>query len=353
MKKFLWVGAAILLSLTLKAWADTAASPTSNEAPTVASKTEPSFSNFKEAYGSGNQALKDRKLSEAIEDYAQAESLSTSAKGKSQAANAQGWAFLKAKKWKEAKEAFGRAVEADADNKVAQKNLGMACFRLYEYGFAGNDELKEAVKHLEASGENEELLERAKGAMSREEFYAQATATPSTEPKTAGVKYKDLLVLGDKLQTDGKFEQALKVLKQASAIAKSPAAKAAAANRQGKVLLDARRPHESIAFFEEAVKDDPKEKIYLNNLAFSYWIYYDSGRGKLEDLKKSVDTYYRVNGMDPSYHGEMFKMALDELKDVDPESAKAYSAKEEESSGEGDKADSKTDKDNGDKDDSK
>ena len=91
--------------------------------------------------------------------------------------------ILKARKLEDAKKALSRAVEEDADNKVALKNLGVASFRLYEYGFAGVEELKSAVKNLEASGENQELLERAKGALTREETYAQAT--PRRSPKSA------------------------------------------------------------------------------------------------------------------------------------------------------------------------
>ena len=314
-----------------------------------------SFKSFKEAYTAGNQALKERNFEAAVSAYGEAENLSTTPKGKSQAANAQGWALLKAKKWEEAKKALGRAVEEDADNKVAMKNLGVASFRRYEYGFAGVDELKEAVKNLEASGENQELLERAKGALTREDAYAQATATPVVEVSTDGLNFKALTALGDKLQTEGKFDQALKVFKVAETIAKSPASKAAASNRQGKVLLDARRPHESVPYFEKAVENLPKEKIYLNNMAFSYWVLYDSGKGKVDDLKKAVDAFYKANAIDASFHSDNLKMALDELKEVDPEGAKAYGVKEdkEDAVGEDEKGEAKTDKDSSEKEDSK
>ncbi len=304
-------------------------------------KTAPavSYKNFKDAYAAGNQALKERKFDDAVGAYAEAEKLATTGKGKSQAANAQGWTLMKARKLEEAKKVLERAVEEDGDNKVALKNLGVTSFRLYDYGFSGVEELKSAVKNLEASGENQELLERAKGALGREDSYAQATATPSAAVSTAGLNYKALLTLGDKLQTDGKFTQATKVFKLAEETAHSPGAKAAAANRQGKLLLDSHRPQESIPFFEQAAKDQPSEKVYLNNLAYSYWVLYDSGRGKTEDLKKSVDSFYKANSIDASFHSEMLKMALDELKEVDPESAKAYSVKDDKDDAEGDKDD--------------
>lgn len=334
---FFWMLA--LLSLPFVAQAE----DKKKDAPAVSTA---SFKTFKEAYAAGNQALKDRKFQEAVADYAAAEGLATSAKGKGDAANAQGWAYLKAKKWQEAKKALEHAVEINSENKVALKNLGVACFRLYEYGFADVDELKDAVKNLEASGENQELLERAKGALGREEAYAQVT--PVVE-STSGMNFKALLALGDKLQSEGRFDEALKAFKEADAVAKAPAAKGAAANRQGKVLLDSRKPTESIAFFEQAVKAQPTEKVFQNNLGFGYWVLYDSGKGKAEDLKKAVDAFYKANSIDASYHGDNLKMALDELKEVDPEAAKAYTAKEDEGASEGTKAD----KDGGDKEDSK
>ena len=321
--QIVWLAAVLGIPFMVLA-EEKAAPPSSGAAPAAAS-----FKNFKDAYAAGNKALKDRKFEAAISAYVEAEKLASTAKGKSQAANAQGWAFLKARKLDDVKKALSRAVDEDADNKVALKNLGVASFRLYDYGFAGSDELKSAVKNLEASGENQELLERAKGALNREEAYAKATATPSTEVSTTGMNYKALLALGDKYQSEGKFSQASKVFKQAEAAAHSDNSKAAAANRQGKVMLDSRRPNESIVFFEQAVKYQSSEKVYLNNLAFSYWVLYDSGKGKDEDLKKAVDAFYKANAIDASFHAENLKMALDELKEVDPEAAKAYTVKDE------------------------
>ena len=341
MRKFLFSCLLMVSSISMAAQADDKTAPAA------------SYKNFKDAYSVGNQALKDRKFDAAVAAYAEAEKLATTAKGKSQAANAQGWAFLKDRKLEDAKTALSRAVEEDGDNKVALKNLGVASFRLYDYGFDGVEELKSAVKNLEASGENQELLERAKGALAREETYAQATATPSVPVTTAGLNYKGLLGLGDKLQVEGQFTKALKVFKLAEETARSAGAKAAAANRQGLLLLDSHHPVESIPFFEQAVKDQPEEKFFLNNLAFSYWVLYDSGKGKTEDLKKSVDAFYKANSIDASFHADNLKMALDELREVDPEAAKTYSVKEDKDDAEGDKDGAKDDKDGDAKEDSK
>jgi tetratricopeptide (TPR) repeat protein len=327
-----------VLSLPAGLFAQENSTPaTSDKEPSssAAAGPSPSFKSYKEAYTAGNEALKAFKYDEAIADYGAAEQLGGNSKRKGLAANALGWVYFKARKLEEAKKAFGEAIEADPDNKIALKNMGVVCFRLYEYGFSGVEELKEAIKDLTASGEDEELLERAKGAQSREEGYAQVT--PEPVPDLSTMKFKELLALGDKVQSEGRFDDALKIFKQAAAVAVSSNAKGTAANRQGKVLLDARRPHESVAYFEEAVKDQPKEKVFLNNLGYSYLVLYYSGKGKEDDLKKAVDAFYQMNSIDPSYHNENLATALDELKEVNPEAAKAYSVKDE-STAEGEKA---------------
>lgn len=332
--QLLWM--TIVLCLPLAAFAEEKAAGKPDAASPAASA--PSFGSFKDAYAAANQALKDRRFEEAVDAYGAAEDLATSPKGKSQAANAQGWAYYKARKLAEAKKALLRAVEESGDNKLALKNLGAVEFDMYEYGLAGVEDLKDAVKNLEASGENQEELDRAKAAVGREEGYAQAT--PVTDPATSGLGYKELLALSDKLQDQGQFEAALRVLKQAEKKAVSPSAKGAAVNRQGKVLLDARRPVEAVPYFDAAVKYQPNEKVFLNNQGWGYWSLYNSGRGKEEALKKSVEAFYKMNSIDPSYHSENLKSALDELKEVDPEAAKAYTVKDESDEGAKDEASS-------------
>jgi tetratricopeptide (TPR) repeat protein len=316
----LLIGVAGLSLTPLNGWPQSSAASSSAVAP-------PTFNTFKEAYAAGNQDLKDRKFTQAAGDYGAAESLASSPKSKSEAANAQGWAYLRAKNWTSAKTSLADAVSQDSGNKTALKNLGAASYSLYEYGLAGTDELKAAIQNLDASGDSPELLDRAKADLAREESYAQAT--PSPEPKLTGQSFKALLAIGDAAQAQGQFDLALKAFKQAEALSTTPSGKGAAANRAGKALLDARRPPESVPFFERAVAAQPKEKVYLNNLGYSYWVLYDSGRGTVADLKKSVDVFYRANAIDPSYHSENMTMALDELKDLDPDAAKAYDKGEE------------------------
>jgi tetratricopeptide (TPR) repeat protein len=287
----------------------------------------PSFTSFKEAYAAGNRALKQNDPQAAVAAYEAAEKLASTVKGRRDAATASGWAYIKAKKWRDAKTALLRAVAEDKDSKVALKNLGCASFNLYAYGFAGVEELKDAVKYLEASGENDELLDRAKADLAREEIYAQAT--PGAETNLKGKNFRSLLALGDKAQSQGQFTLAMRIFKQAATVAVSASSKAVAANRQGRVLLDARKPQEAVAYFEEAVRYKPKEKVFLNNLAYSYWAFYDSGRGKEAALKKAVDVYYKLNALDPSLHTDMLKMALDELKERDPSSTKSYAVQED------------------------
>ena len=322
---------------------DAASTSLANSAATAASApaaTAPSFKTFKEAYAAGNQALKDRKFEESSADYGAAEDLATTPKAKSQAANAQGWAYFTGRKLADAKKAFARSIEENADNKVALKNLGAVEYNLYEYGLGGAEDLKDAVKNLEASGEDAEDLESAKAALSREDAHAQAT--PAADPDTSGMNFKALCALSDKLQEQGQSDQAMKVMEKAASIAASPASKAAAANRQGRLLLDSRQPAKAESYFEDAVAAQPKNKVYLNNLGWNNWVLYKSGKQGDASLKKAVDSYYQMNALDPSYHGESLRMALDELKEVDPEAAKAYTVKDE-SSSDNDKADNAKD----------
>jgi tetratricopeptide (TPR) repeat protein len=295
----------------------------------TASQNSPmvSYGNFKEAYSAGNDALKKGHYLEAVKAYEAAEGLASSAKGRSDAYNAAGWALVKAKKWSEAKAVFKEAVDEDNTSTIALKNLGFACFNLYEYGFAGVEELKNAVQYLEASGENEDLLDRAKSELSLEESYNQTT--PQPEPSLKDKSFKSLLAMGDEAQASGQYDLAIKIFKHAATIAGTVSSKALAANRQGKVFLDDRKPQEALIYFEEAVKEKPKDKVYLNNLAYSYWVVYDSGKGTVEDLKKSADIYYRVNAIDSTFHNDMFKVVLDELKEVEPASASQYTVGED------------------------
>jgi tetratricopeptide (TPR) repeat protein len=301
--------------------------PSDSQASASSNPSAPTFKTYKDAHAAGNEAMKNIKYDEAAADYAAAEDLATSPKIKSQMANSQGWALLKGRKLAEAKKAFTHAVEENPDNKLALQNLGAVEYNLYEYGMGTVDDLKDAVKNLETSGENQEDLDRAKAALDREGSYAKAT--PEAVSDLSGMNFKALCALSDKLQEEGQFDQAMKVLKKAADIAVSPATKAAAANRRGKLLLDNHKPAESVPYFEEAVKDKSDEKTYLNNLGWANWTLYQSGKGGAPELKTAVEAFYKMNSIDPSYHSESLKTALEELKEVDPEAAKAYTVKDE------------------------
>lgn len=329
MRKSLFVGGWMMILIPGLVMAQTAAS---KDTQAESSKSAPaaSYKSFKEAYAAGNDALKARHLVEAAQAYEAAETMASSGKGKSQMANAQGWALLQDKKLEDAKKAFARAVEENGENKVALKNLGVVEYRMYQYGLADSSVLKEVVKNLEASGENQELLDRAKGDQSREESYAQVT--PEATPDLSKLKFKELCAYGDKLQAQGQFKEAMKVFKMAEDSAASPDAKSSAANRQGKLLLDTHRPSEATSYFEKAVDYKPSDKqlkVFLNSLGLSYWGVYDSGKGKGGELNKAVEAFYKMNSIDASYHHDNLEMALDELKAVDPEAAKAYTVKDD------------------------
>src|ERR1700677_4013116 len=183
---------------------------------TSASQNAPNifYDSFKEAYSAGNDALKNGRYLEAVKAYKRAEGLASWAKGRSDAYNAAGWALVRAKKWPEAKAVFKEAVDEDNDSTIALKNLGFACFNLYEYGFAGAEELKNAIQYLEASGENEDLLDRAKSELSLEESYTQIT--PEPEPDLKDKSFKTLLAMGDTAQANGRYDLAIKIFKHAA-----------------------------------------------------------------------------------------------------------------------------------------
>jgi tetratricopeptide (TPR) repeat protein len=293
----------------------------------------PSFSDFKSAYEEGNKALKEGRMEDAVADYTAAEDLTDIPRRKSQVANAKGFALMKNRQWKEAKKAFDQAAKFDPANKVALNNSGFASSKMYQYGLAGVEALKDAVKRLEESSALDpaykpEFLERAKADLAREESYAQATPVAAAHLKT--MDYKSLAALGDKAQAQGQFELALRAFKQAEIAALTPKSKGAAANRVGKSLLDSRRPQEAVAHFERAVQYQPEEKVFLNNLGLSLWMLFDSGKGTPADLKKAVDCFYRGNSLDPSFHKENLTMALEKLREVDPQAAKAYNLGKEE-----------------------
>ncbi len=297
-----------------------------------------SYSQYKEAYEAGNKALAARQWDEAVDAYDQAAKLAGIKTVQAKSANAKGWVLLTARRLPQAQAAFQEAVNYDPSNKLALSNLAYVSFRMYEAGIAGKEALDKAAEVLETCKNLDEtyksdLREQVKAAIGREEMYAKAVA-PSETPRS-GMGYKAAAALGDVAQSQGQFDLALKAFAIAEKDANSPVAKGSAANRSGKALLDGRRPKEALAHFERAVNFQPKEKVFLNNLGNAYWVLYDSGQGNAEDLKKSVELFDKVNAIDPSYRAENLKMALEELRNVDPSAAEAYS-KEEVEDGAGD-----------------
>ena len=294
------------------------------------------FANFREAYDAGNRLLRERKFQSAVDAYTQAENFASAPSVKSQAANAAGWTLVKARKWSEAREIFRRAVQYDPKTKPALGNLGYSALKIYQYGLGSDPDFEEALKSLEACSAIDpaykaDLLESAKTIQARHE--SNGTVTPIPAPK-AGVSYMEAKTLGDKAQAQGQYDLALQYFKKAEAGATTAKAKGAAANRQGLVLLEARRPKEAVVHFERAMKAEPSEKIFLNNLGLAYWTLYDAGLADTAVLKQAVDAFYKSNGMDASYHGENLRMALNELKEADPESAKPYDSKKDPETGE-------------------
>lgn len=312
------------------------AAPASTPSASASGAQGAKYASFREAYDAGNLFLKGRKFAPAVAAYLQAGDLTTSASAKAQALNAAGWTYIKARKWLQAQEVLLRATQSDPKNKIALGNLGYADLKIYQYGLGDASNLQEAIKNLEAcaaidASYKADLLETAKTIRDRRE--AEGTVTPIPAPKP-GVSYNDAKILGDKAQAQGQYDLALQYFRKAEAASKTPKAKGTAANRQGLVLLEARRPKEAVAHFERAIKADPTEKIFLNNLGLAYWTLYDAGLADVSALRQSVSAFYRANDMDASYHGDNLRMALSELKEVDPDGAKPYDSKRDPTTGE-------------------
>ncbi len=293
------------------------------------------YSTFREAYDAGSQLLKARKFTESVDAYRQAENLAGSNLVKAQAANAAGWTLTRARKWAEARELFRHAAQLNPQNKVALGNLGFASLKLYQFGLGSPEDLKESLKALESCSAidpayKDDLLESVRTISARLE--SNANATP-VAPVKSGMAFKDALSLGDQLQAAGQYDLALQAFKRAEETGFSPKSKGAAANRLGLALLESCRPKEALAHFERAVKIVPGEKVFLNNMGLAQWTLYDAGLGDASNLKQSVDAFFKANSMDPSYRGENLKMALDELREVEPEAAKPYESQQDPATG--------------------
>jgi tetratricopeptide (TPR) repeat protein len=325
MRIVLWFVAAAVAAASFAA-----ASPAAKEAA-PAPKTV-SYKTYKEAYEAGNKALAGREWDAAVDAYSQAAGLGSGKASQSKAQNAKGWVLLKARRLADAQAAFQAAVDLDPKSTLALSNLAFAAYLQYESGSAGEEALTKAKESLEACksiNENfkSDVCDRVKTALERIDAYAKAT--PIAEEPKPGMGYKAAASLGDAAQAQGQFDLAIRAFEIAEKDASSAAAKGSAANRKGKALLDARRPKEALVCFERAVKIQPNEKVFLNNLGYAHWVLYDSGQGGVEALKAALDTFVKVNSIDPSYRKDNLDMALDELRQVDPEAAKAYDKTDE------------------------
>jgi len=297
-----------------------------------AAKVSASHSTYKEAYEAGNKALAERDWDGAVDAYDQAVKMSSSKSGRSKAANAKGWVLLKARRLAEAQTSFQEAVDLDPKSTLSMSNLAFAAYLQYESGLAGEEALTKARETLEACKKvdpsyKSDVCDRVQSALERLDAYAKAT--PVAEVPKPGMGYKAAAALGDEAQARGQFDLAIQAFEIAEKDANSSVAKGAAANRKGKALLDARRPKDALVCFERAVKLQPNEKVFLNNLGYAYWVLYDSGQGGIEALKAALAAFEKVNGIDASYRADNLEMALNELRQVDPEAAKAYDKEDE------------------------
>jgi len=132
-----------------KGWADAAAKRAGQPARTPAATGD--YRAYKTA---GDAAEQEGDFALAQANFRRAEEVSTSAKGKSSAANFQGLLALnKQRDPKGAVEHLRRATGLDAANKYAWNNLGAALRLLFDSGAGGKELIEEAVNAFKKVGE--------------------------------------------------------------------------------------------------------------------------------------------------------------------------------------------------------
>jgi tetratricopeptide (TPR) repeat protein len=317
---FVWIIFVLLYLKPVMGWSQLTLQPSGSSSEV--------FTSFQTAYQAGDQLMHQNGWKGAIQAYQQAVSLTTNHYLKSVAENSEGWAWITLHNYSRAKRSLKRAIHYDSSNKVALSNLGVVYYRMYEFGLEGIRSLKQAIKYFKKcnaidANYHPELLIRAQEDLDDVDSWAQATPIPSRELRKS-LSYQDSIALGDQAQSQGQLPLALKAFQLAAREAHSMRSKASAINRQGKAWLDYHFPSKALSYFKQAVKLEPNQRIYLNNLGFTYWEIYDSGLGNISDLIHAVNLFYRVNALGDSYRIENFKMALAELQRVDPKDAQKY-----------------------------
>jgi tetratricopeptide (TPR) repeat protein len=286
-------------------------------------------------FAKASEALKAGRLDEALEAYKEAESMASSAAGKSNAANGMGFVCMKMRKPGEAVANLERAVQADPGNKVAWNNLGSCQLTLYESGQAGKTALDGALAAFEKVAAIDpaykpENLKRAQDLSAREKAWAEAVAkraapaAPGANPNSAapatavpaGGTYQDLKATGEKAEKEGDFALAKANFEAAEKAASVKKGKSAAANMLGLLALKERDPKAAIENFRRSTTLDETNKYAWNNLGVALLNSYGSGLGGKEMVEEAAGAFRKVNELDPQYKPENLKWAEDLLAEA-------------------------------------
>lgn len=280
-------------------------------------------------FARASEAVKAGRFDEAVDAYQKAEALALGPAGRANAANGEGFVFLKLRRYAEAIPCFQRAVAGQPRHKTAWNNLGVCYLKRYASGLSGTDELDSARAAFAAAAEIDPAFhpEHRKAV---QEFLDQdaacaalartttGTATPSPggsatvaqepppplpAPAAAGtfVSYR---TAGDLAEDACAFDLARANYERAEAVATNKRGKSAAANLLGLLALNIRSPQAAVDAFRRATLADPGSKFAWNNLGVALLRLYDAGTGGKELVEQSVDAFGRVAAIDAAYKPE-------------------------------------------------
>lgn len=275
--------------------------------------------NPKDLFVKAGSALQEADFAEALSLYGQAESASSSAEGKADAANGAGFTCVKWHRFADAVTHLRRAVQLDPGHKTAWNNLGFAQLTLYEAGAADQAALEQSLAAFEKAAELDPAspgvagnISLAKSLLDQEKAWAEAAAGRAGKaPRTVATDgtyqtYKDA---GEAAEREGDFAFAQANFERAEAAGNSSRTKSAAANFQGLLALKMRDTQAAIKHCRRATALNPSNKYAWNNLGAALLKGFNAGAGGKELVENAISAFRKVAGLDSTYKPENLKMA--------------------------------------------
>jgi len=275
-------------------------------------------------FAKASEALKAGRYEEAFNNYKEAEGMSTSPAGRSNAANGMGLVCIKMHKPVEAVTHLERAVQADPSNKTAWNNLGSCQRTLYETGQAGPAALESAVAAFEKVAALDpsykpDNLKQAQEMAAREKGWADAAAKRAGAPAATvpvGGTFQVLKAAGEKAEQEGDFILAKGCYEEAEKVSGTKKGKSSAANMLGLLALKQRDPKAAVENFRRATTQDPTSKYAWNNLGVTLMDSCDAGLMGKEGAAEAVEAFKKVNELDPQFKPENLKRGEDMLAEL-------------------------------------